>query len=77
MKSNVTTVGPVFTVSDALKHYILIHTHRNGTDVRAFKSAEMPIVEDAVAALEIDYEPERGEDIDFVEFDPYQLTIVK
>jgi len=46
--------------------FLCIHRHEEGPSIYPISADKMPTIEQAVKALDIDYEPDRGEDIDFV-----------
>jgi len=44
--------------------YTVTHTHDYGADTHLLRSAHAPSVDEVIAFFGIDYEPERGEDIE-------------
>ena len=49
--------------------WIAVHMHRHGISVYSVRSDREPSVEEAVSALDIDYEPVRGESISVMPLD--------
>lgn len=57
--------------------YVVLHTHRFGTSVYLVRSPYPPTEDDVVATLQLDFEPDREEQIDISEVEVDNIPTVQ
>ena len=57
-----------------MKLFLVMHHHRHGVDAFLIMSEWEPMIKDLVMACDLDYEPDRDENIEFLEVDHIQVV---